>query len=313
MESRISDFSRRDPEDARIHYHLGRDVRDWRVAWAQEDVKKGGRIIPIHYRPFDCRYTFYTGRSRGFHVYPRDNISRQLLRPNIALITSRLTKGEDFRHAQVTDKPAEVICMSPITSNNGFVFPLRGEGGAENFSPSFRAFIDSCYEHHYTPEEILGYIYAILNAPTYRTRYSEFLRADFPRVRFPKLADEFERLSNLGWSLVEAHLSRELPYKGLSAYHGKGTHTLETVRYSPQEESIWINTTQFFKPVPQGVWDFHMGGYQVLDKYLKSRKGRALSLDEINHVGTIADCLAFTIEQMAKIDQVYQIAFAERG
>ena len=65
--------------------------------------------------------------------------------------------------------------------------------------------------------------------------------------------------------------------------------------------------------MPQAVWDFHIGGYQVLDKYLKSRKGRVLSLDEINHVGAIADSVAFTIEQMAKIDKAYQVAFAERG
>ena len=182
MEKRVADFARRDTEDARHYYKLGKDVRDWRVAWAQEDVKTGGRFIPIHYRPFDRRFTFYTGRSRGFHVYPRDTVSRQLLRPNIALVTSRLTKGEDFRHVQVTDKPTEVICMSPITSNNGFVFPLRGEGGVENFSANFRSFLDARYEHHFTPEEIFGYIYAVLHAPTYRTRYAEFLRNDFPRV-----------------------------------------------------------------------------------------------------------------------------------
>jgi hypothetical protein len=76
---------------------------------------------------------------------------------------------------------------------------------------------------------------------------------------------------------------------------------------------VAINKTQFFKPVPQAVWGFHIGGYQVLDKYLKSRKGRMLSLDEINHIGAIADSLAFTIEQMAKIDQAYRAAFAERG
>ena len=85
------------------------------------------------------------------------------------------------------------------------------------------------------------------------------------------------------------------------------------MRYSPAEKAVSINKTQFFKPVPQDVWDFHIGGYQVLDKYLKSRKGRALSLDEINHVGAIADSLAFTIEQMAKIDKAYQAAFAQRG
>jgi predicted helicase len=76
----------------------------------------------------------------------------------------------------------------------------------ENLSPDFRAFIDARYENHYTPEEILGYIYAVLYAPTYRARWAEFLRIDFPRVPFPDLADDFEILSGLGWALVQAHL-----------------------------------------------------------------------------------------------------------
>lgn len=130
---------------------------------------------------------------------------------------------------------------------------------------------------------------------------------------FPESADDFERLSKLGWALVQAHLLRELSRRGLAAYPVKGDHTVEAVRYSPEEQAIWINKAQFFKPVPQAVWEFHIGGYQVLDKYLKSRKGRALSLDEINHVGAIADSLAFTIEQMAKIDEAYKGAFVQRG
>jgi predicted helicase len=93
----------------------------------------------------------------------------------------------------------------------------------------------------------------------------------------------------------------------------KGDHSVEAVRYSPSKQAISINDTQFFEPVPQTVWDFHIGGYQVLDKYLKSRKGRALSLDEINHVAAIADSLAFTVEQMTRIDKAYLTAFAERG
>ena len=80
-----------------------------------------------------------------------------------------------------------------------------------------------------------------------------------------------------------------------------------------QEQAIWINKTQLFTPVSQVVWEFYIGGYQVLDKYLKSRKDRVLSLDEITHVGAIADCLAFTIEQMAKIDEAYRVAFPDRG
>jgi hypothetical protein len=77
------------------------------------------------------------------------------------------------------------------------------------------------------------------------------------------------------------------------------------VQYSPEQHAIAINKTQSFEPVPQAVWDFHIGGYQVLDKYLKSRKGRVLTLDEINHVSSIAGSLAFTIAQMARIDDAY--------
>jgi hypothetical protein len=193
------------------------------------------------------------------------------------------------------------------------VFPVRtfekSSRSRENFSRDFRAFIDGRYEHHYTPEEILGYIYAALHAPSYRARYAEFLRIDFPRVPFPEKAEDFEVLSGLGWALVQAHLLRELPRRGLGDYHGKGDHAVEAVRYSPEEQAVHINRTQFFRPVPPDVWEFRIGGYQVLDKYLKSRKGRVLSLDEIEHLGAIADSLAFTIQQMARIDAAYRAAF----
>ena len=188
-----------------------------------------------------------------------------------------------------------------------------GESRIENLSADFRAFIDTRYAHHYNPEDIVGYIYAVLHAPTYRASYAEFLRLDFPRVPFPEEAPDFERLSLLGWALLQAHLLREVPRRNLATYYGRGDHEVEFVRFSSEDQSIAINETQSFRPVPPAVWDFHIGGYQVLDKYLKSRKGRTLSLDEINHVSTVADALAFTIEQMAKIDEAYLAAFPDRG
>ena len=132
---------------------------------------------------------------------------------------------------------------------------------------------------------------------------------------FPQSADHFEGLSLLGWELVQAHLLRALPRPGLASYHGKGDHTVEAVTYSSEEEAISINKNQCFKPVPQDVWEFRIGGYQVLDKYLKSREreGRKLSLDEINHVSAIADSLAFTIAQMVRIDDAYRAAFPDSG
>ncbi|MGB0087683.1 MAG: type ISP restriction/modification enzyme, partial [Rhodomicrobiaceae bacterium] len=141
----------------------------------------------------------------------------------------------------------------------------------------------------------------------------EFLRIDFPRIPFPDDTSDFEVLSRLGWALVQVHLLREWPRQGLAKYDGKGDNSVEAVRYSPEDQAIAINKTQSFKPVPEDVWNFQVGGYQVLDKYLKSRKGRKLTLDEIDHVAAVADSLAFTIEQMGKIDEAYKAAFPDRG
>ena len=316
---RIQDVIKSNADDVRSMFKLGKDTRDWTVAGAIADLSAEPlsryRLKSVHYRPFDFRYTYVTGRSRGFLSYPRMSMWNQLGGRNLALISSRFTKGESFAHALVTDTMIEKIILSPNTSNNGFLFPLlqSPEGESENFSGHFRAFIDSRYEHHYAPEEIFGYIYAVLHAPTYRARYAEFLRSDFPRLPFPEKAEDFETLSGLGWALVQAHLLRELPLRGLAAHHGKGDHRVEAVRYSAEEQAIHINKSQCFKPVPSEVWDFHIGGYRVLDKYLNSRKGRVLSLDEINHLGAVADSLAFTIEQMARIDAVYRGAFKTVG
>ena len=182
---------------------------------------------------------------------------------------------------------------------------------SENFQPSFRTFIDQKYNHHFSPEEIFGYIYAILHAPTYRAVFAEFLRLDFPRIPFVETKAEFEALSALGWDLAQKHLVKEVPKLGLGAFIGKGDYTVEKPAYSEVEQMVTINKTQFFKTVPRDVWEFHIGGYQVIDKYLKSRKGRTLTLDEIENVTNICNVLQFTIIRMGEIDALYQKAFPD--
>lgn len=294
--------------------------RDWNISDAREAIRTSknwrDKVIRCAYRPFDNPYCFF---GPEFMDYPRRELLDHVAgRDNIALVASRQIGTANWRHAFVANGSPNDCLISDQSSEANQVFPLwrfaeQDSGRHENFTAAFRAHIDSQYDHHYTPDEILGTIYAVLHAPTYRTRYAKFLRIDFPRIPFPEKAGDFDKLSELGQDLVQAHLLREVPRKGLAAYHGKGDHKVEAVRYAPKEEAIWINKTQFFQPVPENVWNFHIGGYQVLDKYLKSRKGRKLSLDEINHVSAVADSLAFTIEQMAKIDEAYRAAFAERG
>lgn len=295
--------------DARHQFRLCSQAQ-WNYERAKRElasVNLDTHLVPVLYRPFDERWTVW---DRNVAVHRRERVSRHFAKSNIGLITTRVTKDEDtvFCTPHVIDhKAASAYDIS-------YVFPLYLTDGEnrENLSQNFRGFINSRYDHHYTPEEILGYIYAVLHAPAYRARYAEFLRVDFPRVPFPEAADDFEALSEFGWALIRAHLLRELPRRGLAAYHGRGDHNVEAVRYSPAERAIAINKTQSFRPVPQNVWGFHIGGYQVLDKYLKSRKGRVLSLGEIEHVGAVADSLAFTIDKMARIDEAYRLAFPEQ-
>ena len=328
LQQRIAEFRDLSISDTEIRkkYKL-KDTRGWKLPKARKKLANLSNhkeyFKNIIFSPFDIRHIFY---HPDMVDWGRDSFMRHVLHDNISIMTTRFTK--DDWSALATDTLARHKAVSRY--DIGYIFPLHfynfkpkvgSPGGAqfqnaervENFAPEFRKFVDERYAGHFTPEELFGFIYAVFYAPTYRKKYAEFLRTDFPRVSFPESSDDFETLSGLGWALVQAHLLRELPRQGLATYYGKGDHTVEAVRYSSEERAIWINKTQFFKPVPEAVWEFHLGGYQVLDKYLKSRKGCVLSLDEINHVGSIADSLAFTIEQMAKIDKAYKEAFAQRG
>ena len=313
LEQRVSKLidTKATDTDLRDAYKLD-DTRGWSLSRARVALRDRpdwkDSIRPILQAPFDCRYVAYDIRLID---WGRWNFISRLSNNKLGLCLPRkIDIQKPWEHVFVAD---ELISHHAVSMKEvNYIFPLTVDGH-ENVSSDFRKFIDTRYEHHYTPEENFGYIYAILHAPAYRTRYAEFLRIDFPRVPFPEASDDFEKLSKLGWALVQAHLLHETPRRSLADYPVKGDHTVEAVRYSPEEQAIWINEIQFFKPVPQGVWDFHIGGYQVLDKYLKSRKGRKLSLDEINHVGAVADSLAFTIEQMAKIDEAYRAAFLEPG
>lgn len=295
------------------------DVKDndgWTLEKARRKIEgideTHSKVMQVAYRPFDSRHCFFdesvVDRMRSElrnHVANRDNL---------VLLVSRQIGTENWRHAFAVDKPAESCVVSDGSTEQSYCFPLHlfDAAGArsENFSPDFRAFIDDRYDHHYSAHEIADYIYAILHSPTYRTRYAAFLRIDFPRIPFPDNSEHFEQLSSLGWALVQAHLLKGLPKTTkLADYHGRGDHTVEFVRWSAEDQRLSINEKQSFAPVPQDVWDFHIGSYRVIEKYLKSRSGRTLSLDEINQVSRIAASARYTTEQIQKIDGAYFAAF----
>jgi len=409
----VRDFAGLGVEKARAKYRLRGDVRDWKVHLAQADVRSSGPtedgIVRVLYRPFDRRWTYYTGKTRGFICMPRPEVMHHLLAgPNVALITSRLTKGETYRHAQTTRGIVEVICMSPKTSNNGFVFPVylyprgeslfdeadwtRGPGGrVPNLSPEFLSAMaerlgltfvsdgvgdlglgsggaarnaavpaarasgdagvtrsaavpaagasgDAGSAGTFGPEDVFHYIYAVFHAPTYRERYAEFLKIDFPRVPLTSDLDLFRALCGLGADLVALHLleddyahaswTREgqpcplrspitrypLPgdntvAKGHPKYLAPGAPEPGTRNPVPSGR-VYISKDdrragtqgQYFEGVPPEVWAFHIGGYQVCEKWLKDRRGRRLSYEDLTHYKRVVVALNETIRLMSEID-----------
>ena len=158
-----------------------------------------------------------------------------------------------------------------------------------------------------SPEEIFYYVYAVLYSPTYRKRYEEFLKIDFPRIPLPPNHEVFKKLSNLGKELVELHLLKHpaLEQTGIG-YPVPDSSKVEKISYDKETQRVYLNKDQYFEGISGVVWEYRIGAYQVLDKYLKDRKGRRLSLEEINHYMRIAKALQCTIELQKGIDGLYE-------
>ena len=298
--------------DLRQRYSLP-NTRGWRLHDARAALTQAPdwmeNLKEIVHSPFDNWHFIHDQRVIDWGRWAF--IEKLPSNHTLAICTSRkIDIQRDWEHIFIVDRLISHHSISMKEVN--YFFPLSVEHH-ENLAPTFRTYLDDRYDHHYEPEEILAFIYAVLHAPAYRKRYAEFLRIDFPRIPFPEQKSAFDALAKLGQALIDAHLLRKVPRQKLAQYHGKGDDVIEGVRWSEQEKAVYINKTQHFAPLPEHVWNFHIGGYQVLDKYLKSRKGRTLSLDEIDHVAKVADALAFTFAQMAGIDKAYAKAFPGRA
>ena len=174
-----------------------------------------------------------------------------------------------------------------------------------NLSNEFLQVINELLGTEPTPEEIFYYMYAVLYSPTYRKRYTEFLKIDFPRIPLPTDYEQFKRLSELGSELVELHLLKHPSLAKVGVGFPVGdSNTVEKVRYVEEYERVYFNKTQYFEGVPKEVWEYQIGGYQVLAKYLKDRK-RKLSLEEIEHYMKVVKALKRTIEVQTEIDEVF--------
>ncbi len=324
----VDDFVLLSVDEARERYGLPRDTRDWQVHRAQDDLRNYSdaerRTVPIYYRPFDTRWTYYTGRSRGFHCNPRDAIMSHLLTENLALCVGRIVTGPKWQHALVTDEITEKCYISNRGSESGYVFPLYLYPYSEgllvttepelNFKPAFLTAISDALglpqvapfglPENVTPEEILAYIYAELYSPTYRERYYEFLKYDFPRIPLPQDINYFRKLAALGQELINWHLLKDVQIPIRHRFEGEGDSVVSKPRY--QDGKVWINATQHFTDVPTEVWEYEIGAYQVCEKWLKDRKNKEISHDDIKQYRSILVAIAETLRVVREIDGVLE-------
>ena len=185
-------------------------------------------------------------------------------------------------------------------------------GGAKyqrevNISPKVLAAIEKAYGKRPNPEDILYYIYAVLYSNSYRVKYGEFLKTDFPRIPFCADYKVFRIAAKLGQKLVELHLMKSDKLdKPMTKFERKGDNIVKQIAYEERKKAVHINAEQHFVPVPADVWEYQIGGYQVMEKWLKDRKNRRLSLDDIKQYCKIATALKETIVLQGKIDETYE-------
>ncbi len=178
------------------------------------------------------------------------------------------------------------------------------KGRIPNIAPVVIEKLEKAYKRKFTPEQLLHYVYAVLYSNTYREKYTQFLRIDFPRIPFVSDHKLFLDVAALGEELADLHLLKhKVLNKPVAKYKGKGDDRIEKPTYNEEKEIVFINKSNYFEGISPKIWNYHIGGYQVMEKYLKDRKGRLM--DDPGHYCKIATVLNHTINLQSKIDILF--------
>ncbi|EAH4946965.1 N-6 DNA methylase [Campylobacter jejuni] len=334
LKTRIKRFLSLDIESARKEFDLGQDSRDWKIEYAQKELKdtqnNSFNYKKIYYRPFDVRWTYYTGKSKGFHCMPRREVMEHFLEgKNLGLSIPRQLKDSktEWNHCFLTTTITDQALASGGNGPNN-IFPLylypttrskkflkkenpnfneeNFTSKIENFKESFRTFIDELYKEKFSPEYILGYIYAVLFHKIYREKYLDFLKIDFPKIPFTKDKNTFKNLSKLGLKLINLHLLKndELDFNvGEALFKDIKNKNLkiQKIKYNKDTKELFINESLYFTKVSLEIYEFKIGGYAVLDKYLKSHKEEDI---DHNHFTLIIQTLNETLKIQDEISKI---------
>ncbi len=303
-----------------------KDKSNWNLKSAREKVRNNkdweSSFARILYRPFDIQWIFYhdvlVERSRR-------NVLRHMLQKNLSLSFMRqVSLEENYSHVLISQYMVDnrtflsskgitqqaPLYLYPDPNQNDLFSQAKSAGEKQtNISEKILSALSETYKTKPNPEDIFYYIYAVFYSNTYRTKYAEFLKTDFPRVPFTKDKRLFEKLAEYGRHLADLHLmqSPELD-SPVVKFQGTGDKRVDKIKHDREDGRVYINNDQYFEGLEENVWQYRIGGYQVCDKWLKDRKGKALSLDDIKHYCKVATVLEHTIRIQQGIDELYDEA-----
>lgn len=329
MIDRLLDLRDERVEDSELRskYNL-KDTRDWRLASARKRIRSDNNwkegLVECCYRPFDNRYSYlsyvamdYPRRELLQHVYGKDNI---------CILASRQQSTSGFRHSWITNLPAESCVVSTKTKEQNYVFPLylyhskdqqelveRRPHKEANIHHELIAQLEKIWELEFlnnrdgkasfTPEDIVYFVYAVMNSGSYRERYCDLLKTDFPRIPFPKDREVFFAVSGLGKTLSELHMLNVTEEADVE-FPVKGSNRIEQISYMEAEEKLYINKEQYLTKIAPEIWEYQIGGYDFVSKWIKDRPKKEFSYSDLTAFRKIvASCLQ-TVETAKTIDQV---------
>jgi predicted helicase len=274
------------------------------------------------YRPFDFRHCYFSQVAMDYprrelldHVAGRENLclgfGRQGLAVNdpqwsLVAIAAIPIDANVFRRGGINVCPLYLYAEGELGPQSGRR-PNLGPAFLKSLAGKLR--LPQTQPHGLprgvAPEDIFHYAYAVFHSPTYRRRYGEFLKIDFPRLPLTSDPELFRSLAAEGAELAGLHLMDSPKLNDfLTEFAVRGDNEVEKAQYTDNDKRVWINSKQYLSGVPKAVWQFHVGGYQVCEKWLKEHKGRKLAYDDLQHYQKIVVALNETIRLTQKIDAV---------
>ncbi|HQF21749.1 MAG TPA: N-6 DNA methylase, partial [Kiritimatiellia bacterium] len=279
----MDDFASLDLATLKSIYTGSKDTAGWNFADAKNSIQTDHfDFLQITYRPFDTRETVLTKSSGGFIGRPRFEMMRHFLSgKNHGLLLLRQSRNGGVENVFITQHIIGKDAISSLDRCTVFPLYLYSDDGATrtpNLDPALVEKIAAGMGLRFVPEatgeegtfsplDLLDYIYAVLHTPSYREKYKEFLKIDFPRVPDPADAAQFRRLAAIGAELRALHLM-ESPRLDNPPYTFPVAGDNIVLKPVFKDHKVWINKTQYVGNVPKEVWRFFIGGYQPAQKWL---------------------------------------------